>query len=80
MVQVSIDANGFDMTFCSRSSVTLRIKFRQIMLYLKLICNIQGQTVRNHSMYSNIMLLVVLIATVSKNCNSPNDDHTERGI
>ena len=39
----------------------------QIVLYLKLIWNIEGQTVRNHSTYSNIMLLAVLIATVSKN-------------
>ena len=54
---------------CSRSSVTLRIKCIQIMLYLKLIWKIEGQTVRIHSLYSNIMLLAVLIATVSKNCN-----------
>ena len=36
------------------------------MLYLKLIWNIEGQIVRNHSMYSNIMLLVVPIAADSK--------------
>ena len=70
------------MTFWSSLSVTLRITFIQIMLNLKLIWNIDDQTVRNHSidMSSNIMLLAVLIATVSKNCNSPNDNHTERGI
>ena len=32
-----------------------------------LIWNIEGQTVKNHSMYSNIMLVVVLIGIVSKN-------------
>ena len=49
------------MTFCSRSYVTLKIKFIEIMLYLKLIWNIGGQTVGNHSISSNIMILAVLI-------------------
>ena len=42
-------------------------------LLFKVICDIedqiqtnQGQTIRNHSLYSNKMLLVVLIVTVSK--------------
>ena len=48
--------------------------------HLKLSSNIEGQTVRNHFMYSNIMLLAVLIAIVSKKCNSPCDNHTEMGI
>ena len=80
MVKESTCDISFDLF--SSSSVTLRIKFIQIMLNLKLIWNIDGQTVRNHSidMSSNIMLLAVLIATVSKNCNSPNDNHTERGM